>query len=297
MRPANLQTKLFLDSADPQDTARTIDLLGFLDGQTTNPSLLVKHPQLASKLTNGKIHRADLLAFYKEKIHEISRLLPGKSVSIEVYSDMSTSSETMVAQAREMYFWAPNAHIKLPTTHQGLEAAQALSNEHMRLNLTLCFDQRQAAAIYSATATHSESIQIQSLLGYHNVFVSPFIGRLDDQGKRGIDLIANIQKMYKASDHHVGILAASVRSLAHLLVMLAMKVDMVTAPLSVYEEWKQADMKVPDSIPGDMFLDLTPIEYEEIDLHTNWRDMSFDNKLTEVGLEKFATDWNALIDR
>lgn len=297
MRPSNLQTKLFLDSADPQDTARAIDLLGFLDGQTTNPSLLVKHPQLASKLTNGKIHRADLLAFYKEKIHEISRLLPGKSVSIEVYSDMSTSSETMVAQAREMYYWAPNAHIKLPTTHQGLEAAQTLASEHMRLNLTLCFDQRQAAAIYSATAAHQDNVHIQSLLGYHNVFVSPFIGRLDDQGKRGVDLIANIQKMYATSDHHVGILAASVRSLAHLLVMLALKVDMVTAPLSVYAEWKQAGMTIPSEIQADMFSDLAPIEYEQIDLHASWRDMPFDNKLTEVGLEKFAADWNALIDR
>lgn len=295
MRPSTLTTKLFLDSANPAETKEAIETLGFLDGQTTNPSLLVKHPDLASVLDHGRIKKDKLLAFYQEKIKEIGRLLPGKSVSIEVYADMSTSSEQMIEQARTMYFWIPNAHIKLPTTHQGLEAAETLSREHMRLNLTLCFSQAQAAAIYSATTTASTGPQAETLLGYKNVFVSPFIGRLDDQGVRGIDLIANIQKMYADSDRHVGVLSASVRSLAHLLVMISMRVDMVTVPLSVLKEWKEAGMPVPTDVAPDAFSDLAAIPFDEsLRLDGDWREMAIDHRLTEVGLNKFAEDWNTI---
>lgn len=297
MRPQELTTKIFLDSANPQDTKAAIETIGFLDGQTTNPSLLVKHPDLASHLVDGKIRREELLSFYKEKIKEINRLIPAKSISIEVYADMSTPSEEMIRQARDMYFWVPNAHIKLPTTHQGLEAADTLSNERMRLNLTLCFTQEQAAAIYVATDRAQSGPRIETLSGYRDVFVSPFIGRLDDKGMRGIDLIRNIQRMYADSDRHVGILAASVRSLAHLLIMIAMKVDMVTVPLSVLKEWKDAGMTIPTEVPADAFADLQEIPYQEIDLSTSWRDMILDNPLTEAGLEKFADDWNAIIKR
>ena len=91
-------------------------------------------------------------------------------------------AEDMLPQGREMFSWIPNAHIKFPTSHEGLKAADQAVQEGLRVNLTLCFSQEQAAAVYAATKGAKKG----------DVFVSPFIGRLDDRGENGMDLIANI---------------------------------------------------------------------------------------------------------
>src|SRR3989339_217562 len=119
MRPQNIKTRIFLDSGDPQETKQVLSALGFLDGQTTNPSLIAKNT------------------------------------------------------------WIPNAHIKFPITASGLEAAHILTSEGMRVNMTLCFSQQQAAAVYVATRGVKKG----------DVFLSPFIGRLDDQGENGMNMI------------------------------------------------------------------------------------------------------------
>ena len=85
-----------------------------------------------------------------------------------------------------MFGWIPNAHVKFPTSAEGLKAAEKAIGLGLRVNMTLCFSQAQAAAVYAATRGARKG----------QVFVSPFIGRLDDRGENGMDLIANILRMY-----------------------------------------------------------------------------------------------------
>ena len=171
MRPKNLQTKIFLDGGDPMETREIIDLLGFLDGQTTNPTLIAKNPEAKARLGRGeKFSEKEIYDFYRGVVQEISQMIPAGSVSIEVYADHSTSSEEMLAQGREFFKWIPNAHIKYPTTTEGLKAAEQSVKEGIRVNMTLCFSQAQAAAVYAATAGAKKG----------QVFISPFVGRLDD---------------------------------------------------------------------------------------------------------------------
>ncbi|MBI4130560.1 transaldolase, partial [Candidatus Roizmanbacteria bacterium] len=172
MKPSNLTTKIFLDSGDPEDTKKMIGILGFLDGQTTNPSLVAK--KLADQgLGNGergkKLSEKELLNEYKKIVQEISSIIPQGSVSIEVYADKTTTAEQMLVQGKEMFSWIPNAHIKFPTTAEGLKAAERAVIEGMRVNMTLVFTQSQAAAVYAATKHAGK----ESLTGHKNIFVSP----------------------------------------------------------------------------------------------------------------------------
>ncbi|HRP36581.1 MAG TPA: transaldolase family protein, partial [Candidatus Dojkabacteria bacterium] len=92
-------TKLYLDSGNPQDTKNTIDLLGYLDGQTTNPSLVAQNPELGTKLTNGnRLTENELLEEYRKIIQDIKKIIPEGSISIEVYADLETKSEEMIRQ-------------------------------------------------------------------------------------------------------------------------------------------------------------------------------------------------------
>ncbi|MDP2586789.1 MAG: transaldolase family protein [Candidatus Komeilibacteria bacterium] len=281
-----MKTKIFLDSGDPAETKQTLDLLGYLDGQTTNPSLIVKHPDAQARFQSGqKFSQQEILDFYKKVIQQISAIIPAGSVSVEVYADAQTTAQTMIEQAREMNQWIPNAWIKLPTTSEGLKAAHELSQEGMRLNLTLCFSQEQAAAVYAATKG----------AGKGDIFVSPFIGRLDDRGENGMDLIANIVKMYQAGDGHVEVLTASVRNQDHFLEALRLQTDIITAPLKAIQPWAEAGQKVP----GNDYIypkgALSSIPYQEISLDQDWSAYNIQHDLTDKGLEKFASDWNALI--
>lgn len=280
MRPGNLKTKIFLDSGDPAETQQALALLGYLDGQTTNPSLIAKNPETAGK----KFSAEELSDFYQKIVREVSGLIPQGSVSIEVYADAKTSAEDMLAQGRKFYTWIPNAHIKFPTTTEGLKAAEAAVKEGMRVNMTLVFSQEQAAAVYVATRGAPSG----------DVFVSPFIGRLDDRGENGMDLIANIGKMYQKGDGHVEILTASVRSTEHIRQAIALKSDILTAPLKVLRQWHDLSGN-PSASPERNSTNLRQIEYREIDLSQDWRSFNVSHELTDKGLEKFAADWNALV--
>jgi transaldolase len=292
MRPANLQTKILLDSGDPQETRELIKLLGFLDGQTTNPTLIAKNPQAQERLAKGnKFSKEEVMSFYKDVINEISAMIPEGSVSIEVDASAQSDADELFAQGKEMYAWIPNAHIKYPATTAGLTAAERTVQEGIRVNMTLVFSQEQAAAIYAATGKIGE----QTLPSFKNVFVSPFIGRLDDRGENGMDLIKNIAQMYNNSDHHVAVLAASIRSYEHLLASFAYGADMVTAPLKIYKEWAEKGMPVPDKgfsyQPGN----LASIPYREFDLSKEWSTFSVSHELTDKGLQRFSEDWNSLV--
>ena len=286
MRPKNLTTRIFLDGGDPEETREVIRLLGFLDGQTTNPTLISKNPRARQRLERGeKFTREEIVDFYQETVKEISKLIPNGSISVEVYADHSTLAEAMLSQGNKMFSWIPNAHIKFPSSQEGLKAAEQAVRSGMRVNLTLCFNQEQAAAVYAATRGAKRG----------DVFVSPFIGRLDDRGENGMDVISHILQMYRKGDGHVMVLTASVRKMDHLLYALKLGSDIITAPFGILKEWGEKGLPMP----GDDYVyrpgGLKSIPLKEIDLTKNWQSYDIRHELTDKGMERFSADWNALI--
>lgn len=286
MKPANLETKISLDSADLNETKEIINLLGFLDGQTTNPTLIYKHPQAVKRLAEGhKFSAQEILKFYQDVVKQISKLIPQGLISIEVYADENTKAEQMFEQGQEMFSWIPNAYIKYPTTKEGLKAAVKSVEQEMRVIMTLCFSQKQAAAVYAATRKAKKG----------QVLVAPYIGRIDDGGDNGMNLIENIIKMYQTGDGHVEVLTASIRNLEHFLYAMQLGSDMITAPYKVLKEWGEENMPLPDNDFSYHASNLKPIPYEEIDLNKNWQEYDIMHQLTDQGLQRFSDDWNALI--
>jgi transaldolase len=121
-----------------------------------------------------------------------SPLVGDAGVSIEVFADIDTTAEDMLAQGEEMFPWIPNAYIKYPCTREGLRAAEMSVARQIRVNITLCFSQDQAAAVHAATKGSKAAL-----------YVSPFVGRLDDHGENGMDVVKNIKRMYRRGDGHV----------------------------------------------------------------------------------------------
>lgn len=289
MRPENLYSKIFLDGGDPAETKEAIKLLGFLDGQTTNPTLIAKNPFAQEKIKKGeKFNSEEVLFFYKDVVKELSYLIPNGSISIEVYADSTTKAEDMLSQAEEMFSWIPNAHIKIPITYEGLKAAELAIKNNIRINMTLCFSQEQAAAVYSATKG--------AKLG--DVFVSPFVGRLDDIGENGMDLIANIIRMYRDTDRHVKVLTASVRNYDHFLYAMKLGSDIITTPFKILKEWANNGMPIinDDTNYNYNAKELKKIDYKILDLSKDWRNFNIKHVLTDKGLERFANDWKSLIN-
>lgn len=285
MRPEKLKTKIFLDSGDPNETREIIKILGFLDGQTTNPTLIAKNPDAKKRIEEGrKFTKEEIFSFYRNVVFELSALMPEGSISIEVYADKATSAEQMFKQGKEMFSWIPNAHIKYPTTKEGLAVAQSSIKEGMRVNMTLCFTQEQAVAVYAATRGAKKG----------QVFVSPFVGRLDDMGENGMDLIKNIITMYREGDNHVEVLAASVRSMDHFMYSLKLETDIITAPFKILKEWGGNGMPMP-SLDFIYAPNLKPIYYKPIVLFKPWQKYDVNHGLTDIGMEKFASDWNSLV--
>lgn len=286
MRPADLKTRIFLDSGNPEETKKIVNMLGFLDGQTTNPTLISKNPEIRERLKSGKkITEEEIWNFYKKTAEMIEKIIPKGSISLEVYADKTISSAPMLNKARQMFSWVSNAHIKFPTTRPGLVAAERAVKKGMRVNMTLCFSQEQAAAVYSATLGAERG----------QVFVSPFIGRLDDIGENGMDLIENIIKMYKKGDGHIEVLTASVRNVNHLLYALKLGSDIVTAPFKVLKEWMDLGTPLPDNNFIYDNQNLKKIPYKKIDLSLDWKEFNIKHELTDKGIERFCDDWNSLI--
>ena len=275
-------TRIFLDSGDPQETEKIKDLLGFLDGQTTNPSLVSKNPDVQSRIEQGQGFTShELLDIYKDIVKNIQSIIPEGSVSVEVYADKETTVEEMYQQAQEMHMWLPQAHIKLPTTTKGLQVARMLVDKDININMTLCFSQEQAAAVHQATRGSRKG----------QVYVSPFIGRLDDKGIHGLDLIENILTMYRQADSHVLVLAASVRHLDHLYACLALGTDIITAGSAVYQEWHTHNLETPETFDMDPMG--TRIPYKEGLIEKT--DIDISHELTDTGIDKFSQDWNKVL--
>jgi len=286
MRPDNLKTKIFLDSGDPTDTRETLEFLGFLDGQTTNPSLIANSPKVQERIgRDEKFTRAEINALYKSIVKEVSNLIPEGSVSVEVYADNKSKVKELYDAGYQMFGWIPNAHIKLPITKAGLSVAKKFTKENIRTNLTLCFSQSQAAAVYAATKGGQPG----------DVFISPFIGRLDDIGFNGLDLLANILKIYAKSDRHVQVVAASIRTIDHFMKSLKLGADIITTPKRILKQWADMDKMLPDDNWLPKLETRQPIPYQSQKLNLPAKEYDIKHELTDKGLARFADDWNRLI--
>ena len=189
--------KFFLDSANPEEIRQALRW-GIVDGITTNPSLIAREGRPTH----------DQIAF-------ICDLIDGP-VSAAV---VETEARAMVAEARSLRRIHRNVVVKLPLTADGIEACAALSSEGVRVNMTLCFSAAQALAAAKAGA----------------LYVSPFVGRLDDIGGGGLDLIRNITTIYRNYGFETQVLAASLRGPAHVVECALAGAHVGTMPLKLME--------------------------------------------------------------
>ncbi|MDE2239777.1 MAG: fructose-6-phosphate aldolase [Rhodospirillales bacterium] len=191
--------KFFVDTAEISEI-RELATTGLLDGVTTNPSLIAK--------SGRKI--LDVIA-------EICEVVSGP-VSAEV---AATEYKQMLAEAEVLRKIAPNVAVKVPLTQDGLKACYALSQEGTMVNVTLCFSPAQALLAAKAGAT----------------FISPFVGRLDDIGQNGMDLIHDIVTIYNNYPNlKTEVLVASIRNPIHLIEAAKMGADVATIPPSVIKQ-------------------------------------------------------------
>ncbi|MCY3675262.1 MAG: fructose-6-phosphate aldolase [Paracoccaceae bacterium] len=209
--------EFFADTAETKEIAELIDL-GLIDGITTNPSLIRK---------SGR----DVF----QVLSEICQMVKG-SVSAEV---VGLTAEEMVSEGRRLAEIASNITIKVPLTLEGLKACKILSSEGRQVNVTLCFSSNQALLAAKAGAT----------------YISPFIGRLDDLGMNGMELIEDIRIIYDNYDFDTKILAASIRSPLHVRDSALAGADVVTVPPAIIKKLAQ-------------------------------------HPLTDKGLESFLADWD-----
>ncbi len=216
--------RIFLDTAN-LDELRKAARLGVVSGVTTNPSL-------AAKEGTGDLES------YKKVIREIASIIDGP-ISAEV---ISTEAEGMIKQGREIATWHPNVVVKLPSTLAGLEAISVLSKEKISINQTLCFSVNQALLGAVAGTT----------------FVSPFVGRLDDEGHDGMELVSDIVKVFKEYHYPTQVLAASIRHPLHCVQAAKAGAHIATIPYKVLAQM----------------------------MH---------HPLTDVGIARFTEDWNRVL--
>ncbi len=187
--------KFFVDTADVAEI-RSLVGTGFMDGVTTNPSLIAKSGRKMS-----------------EVIAEICALTEGP-VSAEV---TATDHETMLKEGRYLRAIASNVCVKVPLTEAGLRTCKVLSDEGAPVNVTLCFSANQALLAAKAGAT----------------FISPFVGRLDDIGQDGMELIADVVQIYQNYNFRTEVLVASIRHPVHVLQSAKLGAHVGTMPPAV----------------------------------------------------------------
>jgi len=186
---------LYIDTANLDEIKQAADL-GVLDGVTTNPSLIAKEG-----------------VDYAKRLAEICEVVPGP-VSAEV---IATDFDGMMREGRERAAIADNIVVKLPSTVDGLRACKAMAEDGVRTNLTLCFQPLQALMVAKAGA----------------ILVSPFIGRIDDIGDDGMELIRQIRVIYDNYGLATKVLAASIRHPKHMVECALAGADVATVPFSV----------------------------------------------------------------
>lgn len=190
--------ELYIDTAN-LDEIKEAAALGVLDGVTTNPSLVAKED-----------------VDFHTRLQEICKVVPGP-VSAEV---VSTDHDGMMAEADELLKIADNIVIKLPCITEGLKACKSLSDQGVRVNMTLCFQPLQAMLAAKAGA----------------FLISPFVGRIDDISGDGMELIQHIRQIYDNYGFQTRILVASVRHPMHLVQSALIGADVATVPFNVIQQ-------------------------------------------------------------
>lgn len=285
------KTKIFIDGGDPQETKEAHDMLksagfGGLDGQTTNPSLIAKNAKKnVEKKGGGTLSQQEALAHYRTVVEEIASITKGP-VSIQVIANEKTTAKEMLTQARDRLSWTTNPTIKFPCTYEGLKAAEIFCQEGP-INMTLAFSQSQGAAVHAATKRHN-----------YPVFISPFVGRLDDRGENGMDVVVNILELYKGmGGSHVEVLTASLRKVAHIQYALFLKSHIITIPFAILKEWGDQGFFQP----GESFIydtpGLTEIPYRAMTLDKDWVQYNIKHDLTDSGVVKFWEDWTGIVSK
>ena len=211
--------QIYLDTANLREI-RDAASWGILNGVTTNPSLVAKEQGID----------------HKTLITEITKLVDGP-ISAEA---ISLDAEGMIREGREFATWHPNVIVKVPITTEGLKAVSTLAKDGIRTNVTLCFNATQALFAARAGA----------------FIISPIIGRIDDMGMDGMQLIREISAIYRQHGITTKILAASIRHPRHIIDAALAGADIATCPFKVLEQ----SMKHP---------------------------------LTDSGIEKFLADWKS----
>ncbi|MBC6003220.1 fructose-6-phosphate aldolase [Paraclostridium tenue] len=209
--------KIFIDTANI-DEIREANTWGIIDGVTTNPSLIAKEGRNL-----------------QEVINEICSIVDGP-ISAEV---ISLEADKMVEEAMELVKLHKNIVIKIPMCIEGLKAVKMLNEKGIKTNVTLIFSSQQALLAAKAGAT----------------YVSPFVGRLDDIGARGVELISEISTIFKVHDIKTEIIAASIRNPIHVSECAIEGSDIATIPFKVLEQMAK-------------------------------------HPLTDIGIEKFLSDYN-----
>ena len=190
--------QFFLDTANLKDIADRVEL-GLVDGVTTNPTLISRE-------------NVD----QKQRILEISKIVDGP-ISAEV---TTSDLQEMISQGLQYHKWHKNIYVKLPCTETGLKALKELKKKKVKVNMTLVFSVSQAVCCAKLGAD----------------FVSPFLGRLDDIGDSGVELIADIKKTFNNFGYDTKILAASIRSLDHVTQCMQIGCDIATIPVKVFDK-------------------------------------------------------------
>jgi len=208
--------KIFLDTANVAEIKEGV-AIGVVDGVTTNPSLIAREKKP-----------------FRPLVEEICSIVPG-DVSLEV---VATDFEGMIKEGQELAQIAPNVVVKCPLTADGLKAVKYLTGKGLRVNQTLCFSATQALLSAKAGA----------------YYISPFLGRLDDIGAVGMDLIRDICEIYRVQGLKTQVLAASIRNPLHVIDAAKAGAHVATMPFSVLQQL----IKHP---------------------------------LTDIGLKKFLEDW------
>lgn len=190
--------KLFIDTANVAEISEAASW-GILDGVTTNPSLVAREGRA-----------------YHDLVAEICRLVQGP-VSAEV---LATDAEGMDREGRELATIAENVVVKLPITEDGIRVCARFAEEGIATNLTLCFSPAQALLVAKAGAT----------------YVSPFVGRIDDVGQDGMQLVREIVQIYDAYEFPTQVLVASVRHPQHVVEGALAGADVATVPFKVLKQ-------------------------------------------------------------
>ncbi len=208
--------KFFIDTANIDEIKKGVEM-GMVDGVTTNPSLIARENKPFEKI-----------------LKEICKVVDGP-VSAEV---VSLEAESMVKEAKVLAALSDKIVIKIPMIMEGMKAVKKLTSMGIKTNVTLVFSASQALLAAKAGAT----------------FVSPFVGRLDDIGQRGMELINEIMTVYRNYDFHSEVIVASIRNPLHVMDAAMIGADIATIPLKVIEQLAQ-------------------------------------HPLTNIGVEQFLADW------